>query len=749
MNTQKSLSLQLLTECPLLDARASTPRVLEIRLAAPSGAVPGKRHPLNLSLVLDRSGSMQGEKLEYVKQAAEHVLKLLNESDRISVVTYDDTISILAESDHLTPQFKAELIRRIRAVKTGGATNLSGGWLAGCQQVAEHPSNDTGQIDRTLLLTDGLANRGITGVEELGVHARNLAERGVSTSTFGVGEDYNEQLLEVMANNGEGHYYYIVSPLDIPDKFAQEFNELMDISARDVEVDLTLPEAVGMTLLGNWRSEKTGQGTIRIMPGSLCSSQEKSIYLDLVFPPGDEKRQVTLGVTVRGRAENGEILESKGELTFTYAGPQDIREDNVDQALLRRAAQARVSYETTQSLEMERKGMADQAADRLHKVLQQNKDHLGEADWQIYERMEKQMRGGMSEASRKQSHYYAYLTGTQRRDQHFEDRTHLLTSSADLLQQLLHDGIARVQPSPLLRQAPDALPGSLTFDRVEGMLLGLATGDSLGNTTESMLPAARRAAYGEVRDYLANRKAGDRPVGLPSDDTQMAFWTVEVLLQEGRLDPDILASRFTQEEIFGIGSTVKEFIRFYKDQKRGWRLSGQESAGNGAVMRIAPVLLPHLRKPSPGLWADAILAGMLTHNDYASNAACAAMAGMLWELLGMNAAPPQEWWGETFYRLAAPLEGNTTYTSRMPGVSYRGPAAQFVRQEVERALHSNWTTLQAGETWGSGAYLLETLPNALYILTRFGDDPEQAIIRAANDTKDNDTIAAIVGAMVG
>lgn len=693
---------------------------------------------------------MQGDKLAYVKRAADHVIDLLNENDRASVVTYDDQINIVAESAFLTPQFKNELKRRIREVKSGGTTNLSDGWLAGCQQVAQYPSGETVQVDRTLLLTDGLANCGITDVEELGVHARELVERGVSTSTFGVGEGFNEQLLEVMANNGGGNFYYIVSPMDIPDIFAREFSELMDITARDVEINVTIPDQVKMTLLGNWRYEKIGQGGIRILIGSLCGSQEKNVYFDLEFPQGSIGQQVALGVTVRGRSESGEIMESQAELAFTYASAQDVQAVHADQELLERAAQARVSYEASQSLEMERKGMADQAADKLRKALQENKDHLDAASREIYQNIEKQIREGMSEADRKQSHYRAYLDRTQRVDKSFQSRTGSeKTTSVDLLNLLLSDSTVRVQRAPLLRQVPDALPASLDFDRLEGMLLGLAIGDSLGNTTESMLPAARRAAYGEVRDYLPNPKAGGKPVGLPSDDTQMAFWTVEVLLQEGRLDPDLLAQRFTQERIFGIGSTVKEFIRLYKDQNRGWRRSGQESAGNGAVMRIAPVLLPYLCKPSAGLWADAVLAGMITHNDYASNAACAAIAGMLWELLGMRSVPPKEWWAETFYRLAAPLEGKTSYTTRMPNLSYRGPIANFVRLEVERALGLNWSILQAGETWGSGAYLLETLPAALYILSRHGDDPEQAIIRAVNDTKDNDTVAAIAGAFVG
>jgi ADP-ribosyl-[dinitrogen reductase] hydrolase len=284
---------------------------------------------------------------------------------------------------------------------------------------------------------------------------------------------------------------------------------------------------------------------------------------------------------------------------------------------------------------------------------------------------------------------------------------------------------------------------------VEGMLLGLAIGDALGNTTESQLPATRRQSYGEIRDYLPNRYANGRPKGVPSDDSQMAFWTLEQLLDDGGLVPAHLARKFSQNQIFGIGSTVKAFLHSFKDQGLPWEQSGQPSAGNGALMRIAPVLIPHLRQPSPALWADAALAGMITHNDRASNACCVAFIRILWECLRLEQSPEPTWWVETFVNSARELEGNTSYSSRNPGLPYEGPMWRFVDQEVRQALKQNWSTLEACERWHSGAYLLETMPCVLYILARYGDHPEEAIVRAVNDTKDNDTVAAIVGAATG
>jgi ADP-ribosyl-[dinitrogen reductase] hydrolase len=322
-------------------------------------------------------------------------------------------------------------------------------------------------------------------------------------------------------------------------------------------------------------------------------------------------------------------------------------------------------------------------------------------------------------------------------------------NNTTLLEQLLSQGQIALEPAPFLKQAPSPLPEDWDFERVEGMLLGLAIGDALGNTTESQLPATRRQSHGEIRDYLPNRFANGHPVGLPSDDSQLAFWTLEQLLEDGGLVPDHLARKFTRQQIFGIGSTVRAFLRSYKDQGLHWELSGQSSAGNGALMRIAPVLIPHLRQPSTELWADAALAGMITHNDRASYACCVTFVHLLWECLRLKQAPEPSWWVDAFVATARELEGNTSYSSRNLALPYDGPLWRFVDREVHQALKENWSTLEACERWHSGAYLLETIPCVLYILSRHGDNPEEAIVRAVNDTKDNDTIGAIVGAAVG
>ena len=328
----------------------------------------------------------------------------------------------------------------------------------------------------------------------------------------------------------------------------------------------------------------------------------------------------------------------------------------------------------------------------------------------------------------------------------------MMNNNPETLEYLFQRKIIALEKSSLFDMPVEPKSIEFDYDKVEGMLLGLAIGDSLGNTSESMVPSERKDVYGEIRDYLPNDYAEIEPVGVPSDDTQMAFWTLENLLNQNGFVPENLARVFSANQIFGMGNTV---YRFVENMRSGvpWYECGPQSnaSGNGALMRIAPILVPYLKRGGAGLWADTALCAMMTHNDRTSTASCLAFVLMLWELLDKKEDPATTWWVNRFTEISGPLEGEVKLRPR-GGANlhdFEGSLTEYCTEYVTKAVDEKKDYESVIDSWYSGAYLLETVPAALLILSNFSHDPEEAIVRAVNDTRDNDTIAAIVGAAVG
>ncbi|UQN09733.1 VWA domain-containing protein [Deinococcus sp. QL22] len=178
----------------------------------------GARAPINLSLVLDRSGSMSGHPLDMARQAAQTAIRALQPQDRLSVVIFDDTVELL-----IAPQLVTDpeaLCRTVESITSGGMTALHAGWLEGATLTAQHLNPEA--LNRVLLLSDGQANCGETRIDVIVGHVRGLTARGVSTSTIGLGRDYQEELLKAMADAGDGNFEHIEDAGALPAFFAAE-----------------------------------------------------------------------------------------------------------------------------------------------------------------------------------------------------------------------------------------------------------------------------------------------------------------------------------------------------------------------------------------------------------------------------------------------------------------------------------------------------------------------------------------------
>lgn len=397
--------LELNTDQALIAREVPSQRVLEIAIQAPEAVEAAHRPSLNLALVLDRSGSMGGNKLTYVCQAAAHVLELLAPTDRVALVAYDDHVDLIAPSRPVTPENRAALKRAIFALRPGGSTDLSGGWLAGCQEVAE--AAQEGSLNRALVLTDGLANAGITDLEELARHARKLAARGVTTSTFGVGQGFNEHLLEAMSNQGAGNFYYIETPFEIPALFEREFKELAAVTVRDVEISLDVPDKVSVQVLGGWRAE-TQTNPLRVFLGNLTSGRRQEVYVKLLTPPESGPGDLAFSAKAIGKGEAGDLLEASAALTFHYTSQGEAAAAPRQAEVLGRYAPVDLAETANEALKLERKGEKARASRLLKQSLEENRPFMPPPSAAAYDQMSDRMAKGMDEEDRKSSHYTTY-----------------------------------------------------------------------------------------------------------------------------------------------------------------------------------------------------------------------------------------------------------------------------------------------------------------------------------------------------
>lgn len=236
------------------------------------------RRNLNLSLVIDRSGSMAGAPLHHALKAAESVVDRLEPNDILSVVVYDDEVDSVVPPQAVTN--KSTLKNSIRKVRAGGITNLSGGWLKGCEHVKTRL--DPQKINRVLLLTDGHANMGIQDPKILTATAGQKAEEGIITTTLGFAQGFNEDLLIGMARAATGNFYFIQSIDEATEVFSIELDSLRAVVGQNLKVTLELADGVSLvdTLsLAKVTQNEAGQAVITL--GELYEGEDKLLGLSL------------------------------------------------------------------------------------------------------------------------------------------------------------------------------------------------------------------------------------------------------------------------------------------------------------------------------------------------------------------------------------------------------------------------------------------------------------------------------------
>lgn len=288
-----------------------------------------ERTPVNLVLVIDRSGSMGDRgKIEYAKEAAKQIIARLGKDDRLGVVAYSTDVEILYPIQFLRDKEVASSV--VSSLYPTNSTNLSGGLIAGIGQV-ESLKRD-GYINRVILLSDGLANVGITDIGDLSRVASRASGKGIHVTAMGLGVSYDEDLMMNIAEYGAGNYYFIESPGQLAGIFGKEFGQIAATVAKDPAIRLALAPGVKVDEVYGYTYTKGVDGKVEIKLGDFFGGQERDIMIKLIVPAGTvgmrELAEASLDYDDLLNRSRASVLRT--DLTYEVTGDREKVASNED-----------------------------------------------------------------------------------------------------------------------------------------------------------------------------------------------------------------------------------------------------------------------------------------------------------------------------------------------------------------------------------------------------------------------------------
>ena len=302
----------------------------------------GARAPINVAIVLDRSGSMQGDKIQQAREAAIGALDMLNANDIVSIIAYDSDVNVLVPATKLTD--KEQVANIIRAIQPGGNTALFGGVSKGAAEVRKFM--DDKHVNRVILLSDGLANVGPSAPGELGDLGASMKKENISVSTLGLGLGYNEDLMVALAGKSGGNHQFIENTSELAGIFRREFDDVLSVVAQSVDVKIDIPEGIRpVRVLGN-AADINGQSVITRL-SQVYSDQQKHVVVEVEIPAdlaqaavdssGAEIAKLSQLATVSVSYINmlSEAMETlTGEVTVSFSSSDETVKSSVNNAVM-------------------------------------------------------------------------------------------------------------------------------------------------------------------------------------------------------------------------------------------------------------------------------------------------------------------------------------------------------------------------------------------------------------------------------
>jgi Ca-activated chloride channel family protein len=297
---------------------------LALELAAVEQFSTGKTpvQPVDLVLVLDRSGSMGGKKLKDARQAVLRLMERMASFDRLALVTYSNGVQSLAPLMPLDDSRRDDLAAVVNRIGASGGTNLGAGLQRGIEILKQNPEGERQR--KLILISDGLANQGITDPQALAQMAASGLEYNFSVSTVGVGYDFNEVLMTTLADHGSGRYHFLEDPNAFAQVFEDEFQTARNVVAGALEIRIPLKDHVRLVEAGGYPVKQEGNVAV-LHPGDLRSGQRRKLFLTFQVPT-DSRREFELQpIQIRYQHE-GQRRSLTGDRGWTVACISDPKE---------------------------------------------------------------------------------------------------------------------------------------------------------------------------------------------------------------------------------------------------------------------------------------------------------------------------------------------------------------------------------------------------------------------------------------
>ena len=697
MVPELSAMLKLLPRKPALTRE----RPLEVLITLnPDQLSPRTRHqrvPLNLALVLDRSGSMQGEKMELTKEAACRSLQSLHPDDHLALVIFDDQVDTLYSGP---VRDKARLESLIRAVQTRNNTNLHGGWLRGAQEVSGHERSDS--LSRVILLTDGEANEGIVDPELICQEVSAWTSRGVQTTTLGFGSGYNESLLKQMATEGGGNHGYVENAERLAAFFDEEMASLLQ--ARGTQVRLQLRSSNGGHI--HWfvkpRMDREGQ----VQMGNLVQGQPLVLVARWTMSHPVSQPQLTVNVRWHD-LDSGQPQQRQEQLALDLLALDEWEKLPSQPEVEQQVARALVELRRQGAMQLLRQGQHDAAYQWLGWALEL--DNLPEAEAASLRDLQESVARRDTQASLKKAAMYSHGHGHghARVSAHYAQQSTAPRKDRPRLTVPLGDGAVLHRPW----EGPAA-----PWLRLEGMLRGHFFGERLVRGDKA--PPGEGAALTETTRRHQLRQ----------------IFSVEVLAEE-----------ISETPLLHPTTSQQRFRAAYQQGDRSLLEIGSDSAGCAALRRVCPFLVGYRANPL----LDAVLATLITHRDNLALIACLGYLSLLASLLRQALPPERGFYLGTFCEAIEGLEQRRYQCETGKFRGWSGYPKDFLPMAIAYAREHGLTLAQAMQCWGSGPYLLEVLPSLLYCLELHAHEPWKALLEVSQTAMEADTLAMLTGAAVG